>query len=65
MLSGFHLASCRRFLGVNSVTNSGSGTGFLPVPIVRNEYWFEKIHIARFASASDLCRQNLITGSKG
>ncbi|AZL69915.1 hypothetical protein EJA05_20280 [Pseudomonas oryziphila] len=45
VVSGFHLASCRRFLGVNSVTNSGSGTGFLPVPIIRNEYWFEKIHI--------------------
>ncbi|KAB5621828.1 hypothetical protein F7234_15155 [Pseudomonas putida] len=34
----------RRFLGVNSVTNSDPGKGFLPVPIIRNEYWFEKFY---------------------
>ena len=33
---------CRRFLGVNSVTNIEPGGGFLPVPIIRNAYWFEK-----------------------
>ncbi|RSC24897.1 hypothetical protein EGT09_26145 [Pseudomonas putida] len=34
----------RRFLGVNSVTNSDPGKGFMPVPIIRNEYWFEKFY---------------------
>lgn len=33
---------CRRFLGVNSVTNIEPGGGVLPVPIIRNEDWFEK-----------------------
>lgn len=32
---------CRRFLGVNSVTNIESCEGVLPVPIVRNEHWFQ------------------------
>ena len=32
----------RRFLGVNSVTNSEPDKGVLPVPIIRNEHWFEK-----------------------
>ncbi|PRA69553.1 hypothetical protein CQ065_08240 [Pseudomonas sp. MYb187] len=33
---------CRRFLGVNSVTNLDPDKGVMPVPIIRNEYWFEK-----------------------
>lgn len=33
---------CRRFLGVNSVTNIEPDGGVLPVPIIRNEHWFEK-----------------------
>jgi len=41
---------CRRFLGVNSVTNIEPGGGFLPVPIIRNEYWFEKL---RFVTSTD------------
>lgn len=40
----------RRFLGVNSVTNIEPGGGFLPVPIIRNEHWFEKL---RFIHLSD------------
>ncbi|MCU1719934.1 hypothetical protein NTG44_20920 [Pseudomonas sp. 20P_3.2_Bac4] len=39
---------CRRFLGVNSVTNIEPGGGFLPVPIIRNEYWFEKFCVTTF-----------------
>ncbi|PYB78009.1 hypothetical protein DMX07_19960 [Pseudomonas soli] len=55
----------RRFLGVNSVTNSDLDKGFLPVPIIRNEHWFEKFHIHRIAWVSDKCRQNLVKDSKG
>jgi hypothetical protein len=33
----------RRFLGVKSVTNSDLDKGLVPVPIIRNEHWFEKI----------------------
>jgi hypothetical protein len=44
----------RRFLGVNSVTNSDPGKGFLPVPIIRNEYWLEKFCISRLALPSAL-----------
>lgn len=33
---------CRRLLGVNSVTNIEPSKGVLPVPIIRNEDWFEK-----------------------
>ncbi|OWQ33684.1 hypothetical protein CC207_23665 [Pseudomonas sp. DrBHI1] len=55
----------RRFLGVNSVTNSDLDKGFLPVPIIRNEHWFEKFHIHRIAPASDKCRQNLVKDGKG
>ncbi|NIF15914.1 hypothetical protein F3J43_02655 [Pantoea sp. Cy-639] len=61
----FILPHGRRFLGVNSVTNSGPDKGFLPAPIIRNEHWFEKFHFKRITHASDLCRQNLVTGSKG
>ncbi|NER59885.1 hypothetical protein G3435_07665 [Pseudomonas sp. MAFF212428] len=32
----------RRFLGVNSVTNIEPDKGVMPVPIIRNAYWFEK-----------------------
>ena len=39
----------RRFLGVKSVTNSEPGKGFVPVPIIRNEYWFEKFYMLRLA----------------
>ncbi|WP_141099585.1 MULTISPECIES: hypothetical protein [Pseudomonas] len=39
----------RRFLGVNSVTNSGPDKGFMPVPIIRNEHWFEKFYMLRLA----------------
>jgi hypothetical protein len=55
----------RRFLGVNSVTNSGPDAGFLPVPIIRNEYWFEKFYIFRLAVASAPCRQKPVKRSKG
>ncbi|MCO7566708.1 hypothetical protein NJI34_42185 [Pseudomonas sp. S 311-6] len=55
----------RRFLGVNSVTNSDPDKGFLPVPIIRNEYWFEKFCFSRFVVSSGLCRQNLVKISKG
>lgn len=37
---------CRRFLGVNSVTNIEPDKGVMPVPIIRNAYWFEKISFA-------------------
>jgi len=47
----------RRFLGVNSVTNSDPDKGFLPVPIIRNEYWFEKFCIPRLTLPSGPCRQ--------
>lgn len=30
----------RRFLGVNSVANNELDKGYLPVPIIRNAYWF-------------------------
>ncbi|AVD82245.1 hypothetical protein C4Q28_08705 [Pseudomonas sp. SWI6] len=55
----------RRFLGVNSVTNSEPDKGFLPVPIIRNEHWFEKFCMYRHATPSDLCRQKLVNRSKG
>jgi len=55
----------RRFLGVNSVTNSDPDKGFLPVPIIRNEHWFEKFCITRFTMPSDLCRQKPVKRSKG
>nr|WP_225917237.1 hypothetical protein [Pseudomonas xanthosomatis] len=55
----------RRFLGVNSVTNSDLDKGFMPVPIIRNAHWFEKFNLHPIAPTSDLCRQNLITGGKG
>lgn len=45
---------CRRFLGVNSVTNIESGKGVLPVPIIRNEHWFEKLSFFPFAARRDL-----------
>ncbi|NTY93836.1 hypothetical protein FCH83_12155 [Pseudomonas putida] len=54
----------RRFLGVNSVTNSEPDKGFLPVPIIRNEYWFEKFYMLRLAQPSDFCRQKLVKRSK-
>ncbi|MFJ2545913.1 hypothetical protein ACIOVF_05545 [Pseudomonas sp. NPDC087612] len=38
----------RRFLGVNSVTNIEPDKGVLPVPIIRNEYWFEKFSFSLF-----------------
>ncbi|MDD1013111.1 hypothetical protein [Pseudomonas rubra] len=38
----------RRFLGVNSVTNIEPDKGFLPVPIIRNEHWFEKFSFYQF-----------------
>jgi len=31
-----------QILGVNSVTNIELYKGFLPAPIIRNAYWFEK-----------------------
>jgi len=40
---------CRRFLGVNSVTNIEPGGGVLPVPIIRNEDWFEKFSFFHLA----------------
>jgi hypothetical protein len=55
----------RRFLGVNSVTNSEPDKGFLPVPIIRNEHWFEKFYMHRLVAPSDLCRQKLVKSSKG
>ncbi|PJI74912.1 hypothetical protein CXG50_23830 [Pseudomonas plecoglossicida] len=54
----------RRFLGVNSVTNSEPDKGFVPVPIIRNEYWFEKFYMHRLAQSSDSCRQKLVKRSK-
>jgi hypothetical protein len=54
----------RRFLGVNSVTNSEPGEGFLPVPIIRNEHWFEKFHINRPATPSVFCRQKPVKRGK-
>lgn len=41
----FILPQICRFLGVNSVTNSDPHKGFLPVPIIRNEHWFEKFSV--------------------
>ncbi|TLP62896.1 hypothetical protein FEM01_05200 [Pseudomonas mosselii] len=58
------MPQCRRFLGVNSVTNSDLDKGFLPVPIIRNEHWFEKFNVHPFPPVSGLCRQNLVTGGK-
>jgi hypothetical protein len=55
----------RRFLGVNSVTNSEPDKGFLPVPIIRNEYWFEKFYIIRPVVPSAFCRQKPVKRSKG
>jgi len=55
----------RRFLGVNSVTNSDPDKGFLPVPIIRNEYWFEKFCIPRLTLPSGPCRQKPVKRSKG
>ncbi|AXM99118.1 hypothetical protein QRD44_11135 [Pseudomonas plecoglossicida] len=54
-----------RFLGVNSVTNSEPDKGFLPVPIIRNEYWFEKFYTFQFTTASAPCRQKPVKRSKG
>ncbi|RNF93487.1 hypothetical protein EFK07_02010 [Pseudomonas putida] len=54
----------RRFLGVNSVTNSEPDKGFLPVPIIRNEYWFEKFYMYRLAQSSDFCRQKRVKRTK-
>jgi hypothetical protein len=54
----------RRFLGVNSVTNSDPGKGFMPVPIIRNEYWFEKFYMLQRSPLSDFCRQKLVKRSK-
>ncbi|PTU50475.1 hypothetical protein DBB42_19555 [Pseudomonas plecoglossicida] len=54
----------RRFLGVNSVTNSEPNKGFVPVPIIRNEYWFEKFYMLRLTRSSDFCRQKLVKRSK-
>ncbi|RCL21148.1 hypothetical protein C6A77_22950 [Pseudomonas sp. AFG_SD02_1510_Pfu_092] len=54
----------RRFLGVNSVTNSGLDKGFVPVPIIRNEYWFEKFYMAQLCTPSVFCRQKRVKGSK-
>ncbi|ATP46195.1 hypothetical protein CR511_19935 [Pseudomonas putida] len=54
----------RRFLGVNSVTNSEPGKGFLPVPIIRNEHWFEKFYMLRLVPPSVFCRQKLVKRSK-
>lgn len=44
---------CRRFLGVNSVTNIEPGEGVLPVPIIRNEDWFEKFSFFHLAVRRD------------
>ncbi|MFB4393791.1 hypothetical protein RAC97_18735 [Pseudomonas sp. LS_2] len=55
----------RRFLGVKSVTNSEPDKGFLPVPIIRNEHWFEKFYSFRFTRPPVLCRQNLVNDDKG
>ncbi|TYO82989.1 hypothetical protein DQ397_001449 [Pseudomonas sp. CK-NBRI-02] len=55
----------RRFIGVNSVTNSDPNKGFLPVPIIRNEYWFEKFCFFRLVRLSVYCRQNLSKISNG
>ncbi|AUY36320.1 hypothetical protein C3F42_25250 [Pseudomonas sp. PONIH3] len=60
----FILPHGRRFLGVNSVTNSEPDKGFLPVPIIRNEHWFEKFHRHPCSVVSDVCRQNLVKGNK-
>ncbi|MNZ18969.1 hypothetical protein D3C78_359910 [compost metagenome] len=38
----------RRFLGVNSMTNIEPDKGVLPVPIIRNEHWFEKFSFSLF-----------------
>ncbi|WP_144174518.1 hypothetical protein [Pseudomonas sp. Kh13] len=54
----------RRFLGVNSVTNSEPGKGFVPVPIIRNEYWFEKFYMRRLVELSGFCRQKRVKRSK-
>ncbi|WP_156676004.1 hypothetical protein [Pseudomonas sp. Leaf58] len=54
----------RRFLGVNSVTNSEPDKGFVPVPIIRNEHWFEKFYMHRLGQLSDFCRQKLVKHSK-
>ncbi|HAB01892.1 MAG TPA: hypothetical protein DCE25_02750 [Pseudomonas sp.] len=55
----------RRFLGVNSVTNSDPDKGFLPVPIIRNEHWFEKFRIHPNPILSAACRQKPVKRSKG
>ncbi|EJM47764.1 hypothetical protein [Pseudomonas sp. GM48] len=40
-----------QILGVNSVTNIELYKGFLPAPIIRNAYWFEKFDRAVSFSA--------------
>ncbi|PZQ37728.1 MAG: hypothetical protein DI560_20215 [Pseudomonas putida] len=61
----FILPQRRRFLGVNSVTNSEPHKGFLPVPIIRNEHWFEKFYMRTLDLPSGLCRQKPVKRSKG
>ncbi|MBC3501636.1 hypothetical protein HU761_09420 [Pseudomonas sp. SWRI59] len=58
------LPHARRFLGVNSVTNSELDKGFMPVPIIRNEHWFEKFYLPQLALLSFFCRQKLVKRSK-
>ncbi|MCY1181255.1 hypothetical protein D9M73_217500 [compost metagenome] len=60
----FILPHGRRFLGVNSVTNIEPNKGFVPVPIIRNEYWFEKFYMFRLGQLSVFCRQKLVKRSK-
>ena len=55
---------CRRFLGVNSVTNIEPGKGDLPVPIIRNEHWFEKFSFLHSTVHWDLTHQLSVTGEK-
>ncbi|MND85164.1 hypothetical protein D3C80_770790 [compost metagenome] len=51
---------CRRFLGVNSVTNIEPNKGDLPAPIIRNAYWFEKL---THRHSSDAAYQSVSRGA--
>ncbi|RWU20689.1 hypothetical protein DM813_15780 [Pseudomonas alkylphenolica] len=53
---------CRRFLGVNSVTNIEPGKGDLPVPIIRNEHWFEKFSFRRLVLTQNLRHPQWVAG---
>jgi hypothetical protein len=54
----------RRLLGVNYVTNSDPDKGFVPVPIIRNEHWFEKFYMLWLAWPSVFCRQQSVKRRK-